>query len=134
MRTYSELCSISEFEERYKYLRVYSLVGVATFGFERWLNQAFYTSTEWRRIRQEVIARDLGCDLGVPGHEIWKDVYIHHMNPISATDVKNHDSSILDPEYLISASLRTHNAIHFGSAEQLDRPAVKRRPGDTKLW
>lgn len=133
-RSYSELIEILTFEERYRYLREYSEVGVATFGFERWLNQAFYTSREWRDIRQEVIARDLGCDLGIEGREVWKKIIIHHMNPLTVRDVTRHDPAILDPEYLISVSLRTHNAIHYGTEEQLDRIQVQRAPGDTKLW
>jgi hypothetical protein len=133
-RTYSDLIEIPDFEGRYDYLREYSNVGAATFGFERWLNQAFYTSREWKRVRQEVIARDLGLDLGVEGHEVWNDIIVHHMNPIASRDVKDHDQAILNPEYLISVSLRTHNAIHFGSADQLERPFTERRRGDTKLW
>jgi hypothetical protein len=134
MRTYTELSQIELFEDRYAYLRVHSAVGVATFGFERWLNQAFYTSTEWKRVRQEVIARDYGRDLGVEGHEVHRAIYVHHMNPIDSRDVKSHDSAILNPDYLISVSFRTHNAIHFGTADQLDKPLVRRRAGDTKLW
>jgi hypothetical protein len=134
IRTYTELCRFESLEERYKYLRAYAQVGIATFGFERWLNQAFYTSIEWRQVRQEVIARDLGCDLGVRGHEVSRKIIIHHMNPISSRDVRAHADEILNPEYLISTSLRTHNAIHFGSIEQLEKPLVPRRFGDTKLW
>lgn len=133
-RSYAELIEISTFEERYRYLREYSEVGVATFGFERWLNQAFYTSREWRDVRQEVIARDLGCDLGIEGREVWKQIIIHHMNPLTVRDVTRHDAAILDPEYLISVSLRTHNAIHYGDESQLDKPLVQRIPGDTKFW
>lgn len=133
-RSYAELIEIPTFEERYRYLREYSEVGVATFGFERWLNQAFYTSREWRDVRQEVIARDLGCDLGIEGREVWKQIIIHHMNPLTVRDVTRHDAAILDPEYLISVSLRTHNAIHYGDESQLDKPLVQRIPGDTKFW
>ena len=133
-RSYSELIDLSSFEERYRYLREYSEVGVATFGFERWLNQRFYTSREWRMVRQEVIARDLGCDLGIEGRAVWRQIIIHHMNPLTSADVVRHDPAILDPEYLISVSLRTHNAIHFGTEDQLDKPLIQRIPGDTKLW
>lgn len=133
-RSYSELIRIPTFEERYRYLREHAGVGVATFGFERWLNQAFYTSSEWRDVRQEVIARDLGCDLGIEGHEVWKQIIVHHMNPLTIHEVRGHESVILDPEYLISVSLRTHNAIHYGTEDQLDKPLVQRAPGDTKLW
>lgn len=134
LRTYTELCGISDFTERFRYLREYSEVGVATFGHERWLNQYFYTSREWRDVRQEVIARDLGCDLGVEGREVWKQIIIHHMNPLTVHDVVQHDRAALDPEFLITTSLRTHNAIHFGNEEQLEQPLVERRSGDTKFW
>lgn len=133
-RSYTELIRIPTFEERYRYLREYSEVGITTFGHERWLNQQFYTSREWRQVRQEVIARDLGCDLGVEGREVFRDIIVHHMNPLNVRDVAWHDEAILDPEYLISVSLRTHNAIHFGNEEQLQKPLVQRAPGDTKLW
>lgn len=134
IRSYSELIRIPTFEERYRYLREHSEVGVATFGFERWLNQAFYTSREWRDAREEVIARDWGCDLGVEGHDVWKQIIVHHMNPLTVREVRGHESMILDPEFLISTSLRTHNAIHYGTEDQLDKPLVQRAPGDTKLW
>jgi hypothetical protein len=133
-RSYSELILIPTFEERYDYLREHSQVGLATFGHERWLNQQFYTSREWRDVRQKVIARDLGCDLGVEGYEVFRDIIIHHMNPLELRDVVRHDEAALDPEFLISTSLRTHNAIHFGSKDQLQTPLVQRAPGDTKLW
>jgi hypothetical protein len=134
IRTYSELSDIQGFEERYEYLRVHSSVGVATFGFERWLNQTFYSSAQWKLVRYEVIARDLGCDLGVKGREIWNKIIIHHMNPIKVLDVTRADPAILDSEYLISTSLRTHNAIHYGDASLLERPFIQRRPGDTTFW
>lgn len=133
-RNYTELARIEGFEERYAYLRVRSSVGIVTFGYERWLNQAFYTSTQWRQIRQEVIARDRGCDLGVEGHDILRQIIIHHMNPMKVRDITSADPSILDPEFLISVSLRTHNAIHYGDASLLEKPLIARRPGDTKLW
>jgi hypothetical protein len=133
-RSYTEFTQIPTFEERYRYLREHSEVGIATFGHERWLNQQFYTSREWRQARQFVIARDVGCDLGVEGHEVFRDIIVHHMNPLNVRDVTRHDSVILDPEYLISVSLKTHNAIHFGTEDQLDKPMAQRAPGDTKLW
>ena len=107
---------------------------MATFGYERWLNQAFYASREWRDVRSEVIARDLGCDLGLEGYEISHGLYIHHMNPIRVQDLREHDDKVLDPEFLITVSHVTHNAIHYGTAASLARPAVTRRQGDTKLW
>jgi hypothetical protein len=133
-RSYTEFIRIPTFEERYRYLREFAEVGIATFGNERWLNQQFYTSREWRDVRQVVIARDLGCDLGVEGREVFRDIIVHHMNPLELRDVRGHDEAILDPEFLISTSLRTHNAIHFGSEDQLAKPMVQRAPGDTKLW
>lgn len=133
-RSYAELCLIQDFTERFRYLSVKASVGVETFGFERWLNQAFYTSTQWRQVRQHVIARDLGCDLGLRGHEIHYRVIIHHMNPMSIQDVTHGDPTILDPDYLITTSHRTHNAIHYGDESLLEKPPVQRRPGDTNLW
>lgn len=133
-RTYSELCEIDDFEGRYKYLRVHAQVGVATFGHERWLNQQFYTSALWRQVRYEVIARDLGCDLGVEGLEVHRALIIHHMNPIGSRDLHESNPDIINPEFLISCSLSTHNAIHYGDVSHLPQPYKPRRPGDTKLW
>jgi len=109
-------------------------VGRPTFGHERWLNQKFYTSREWRNLRNYVIARDNGCDLAVPGYEIHAKLIIHHMNPMDPTDIRHGNDDIFDPEYLITTTLRTHNAIHFGDERQLPKPFVERRAGDTKLW
>lgn len=134
IRSYRELRRIDDFRERYDYLRCNAQVGMATFGHERWLNQAFYTSTQWRQVRQEVIARDRGCDLGVEGYEIHDRIIIHHMNPIALMDLVHGDESVLDPDYLITTSHRTHNAIHYGDESLLIKPFVPRRPGDTKLW
>lgn len=133
-RTFSELLEIPTFEQRYEYLKLDGSVGRDTFGFDRYLNQRFYKSVEWRQIRHNVIARDLGCDLSMPGHEIYGNVLIHHMNPIGPRDIVHHNQDILDPEYLICVSHRTHNAIHYGDENQLDKPWVPRSPGDTKLW
>jgi hypothetical protein len=135
MRTYRELIQIDDLVGRYEYLREYGQVGIDTFGFDRWLNQQFYRSREWRHVRTHVIARDLGCDLGIAGREIWRTApTIHHMNPIKVRDLTGHNPAILDPDSLITVSLRTHNAIHFGTADQLERPLVARRVGDTRLW
>lgn len=134
IRTYSELVGFETFDERFRYLALHGRVGDPTFGWDRWVNQQFYTSTQWRRIRQHVIARDLGCDLAMEGHEIYDKVYIHHMNPMSVQDITHGEESILDPEFLITTTHRTHNAIHYGDERQLPRPLVERRPGDTKLW
>jgi hypothetical protein len=135
IRSYQELITIPEFEDRFRYLSVLSDIGIATFGFERSLNQRFYTSREWRQLRHHVIARDEGLDLGVPGYEIRTKPIIHHMNPITREQVVHGDESILDPEFLITTSLRTHNAIHYGDDRNLREPfVVERRHGDTTLW
>lgn len=134
IRTYSELRSHSTFEERYEYLKLRAVVGEATFGFDRYMNQQFYRSTEWRHVRDVVIARDLGLDLGVDGYEIYDKVIIHHMNPMTAKDLEKGDPRILDPEYLITTTHNTHQAIHYGDKNLLPQPLVERRPGDTALW
>ena len=134
IRTYSELSQIESFEDRFRYLSLAGRVGETTFGFERFLNQKFYRSREWRQIRSAVILRDDGCDLGVPGYEIHRDLLIHHMNPMTRANLRHGDDAILDPEYLITTSHRTHNAIHYGDERLLPRQFVARRPGDTNLW
>lgn len=134
IRSYSELQLLSDFQERFRYLKLRASIGAATFGFDRWVNQQFYTSAQWRHIRQVVIARDLGCDLGVRGYEIHDRPTIHHLNPMNLSDIVDGDSSILDPEYLVTTTLITHNAIHYGADELIPRQATPRRPGDTKLW
>lgn len=134
IRSYSELRKFQTFEERYKYLRLFGIVGDSTFGFDRYINQQFYRSAQWKNIRNHVIARDEGLDLGVEGYEISDRVIIHHMNPMIPQDIIGDNMSILDPQYLITVSHRTHNAIHYGDDSQLAKPLVERRPGDTKLW
>lgn len=134
IRTYSELSRIACFEDRYRYLALSGQVGKSTFGFDRYINQQFYTSTQWRQIRHHIIARDLGCDLGIEGYEIHSRLIIHHMNPMSAIDISEGHSNVLDPEFLITTTHRTHNAIHYGDEKLLPRPLEPRRPGDTKLW
>lgn len=134
VRTYTELCRIRTFEERFEYLALHGVVGQNTFGFDRWVNQEFYTSAEWRLARREVILRDRGCDLGVPGHEIAFGPLVHHMNPLTASDIERGESWIIDPEFLITTNKRTHNAIHFGDAGLLPSTFIERRPGDTNLW
>lgn len=134
IKTYSDLLSFDTLEERYEYLRIGGTVGFATFGHERYLNQQFYTSSEWRRVRQHCIARDLGNDLGVDGHPIHDKVVIHHMNPISPKDIHDRRDDILDLNYLISVSHRTHNAIHYGDASLLPKQFVERSRHDTRLW
>lgn len=134
IRTYSELQELDTFRERFEYLKLDASVGDATFGHDRWLNQEFYRSTLWRRARRDVIARDLACDLGVEGYELYRDVYVHHMNPMTPDSIKHGDPDNLNPEYLITVSLPTHNAIHFGDEGHLPRQLVERRKGDTDLW
>jgi hypothetical protein len=134
IRRYESLRQLDTIEERYAYLRMGGRVADPTFGFDRWMNQQFYTSREWRDLRHYVIVRDGGCDLGVDGYDIHHGLYIHHMNPITVDQIKHHDMSILDPEFLITVSHRTHNAIHYGDDRQLPRPPTVRRAGDTKLW
>lgn len=133
-RSYSELRGLDTFEERFEYLSLGGSVGVHTFGFDRWVNQLFYRSHEWKRIRDVVIVRDEGCDLGVPGYEIMSELLVHHMNPITAEDIKNFEEWIIDPEFLITTTHRTHNAIHYGDRNLLPQAPVERRPGDTRLW
>lgn len=134
IRSYRELRRIETFLERYQYLALRGVVGEATFGFDRHINQRFYRSREWRHLRDEIIIRDEGCDLGVEGHEITGRILIHHMNPMTVNDVVHGDDSILDPEFLICVSHRTHNAIHYGDEGLLPKPVVVRRPGDTRYW
>lgn len=134
IRKYSELRRLETFEERFKYLSLNGVVGRSTFGFDRWLNQEFYTSREWRNSRRETIIRDTGCDLGIEEHEIHHGLLVHHMNPLTVRDIENGESWILDPEFLITTCQKTHNAIHYGDASLLPRPHVQRRPNDTALW
>ena len=135
IRTYSELVRFNTFKERFEYLRLDGRVGVSTFGFDRYLNQRFYRSVEWKQIRDFVISRDSGLDLAFPDHEIYDKIIIHHMNPMSVDDLKTRlTDSFLDSTYLISTSHRTHNAIHYGDSSLLPRVPEERRRGDTKLW
>lgn len=133
-RSYSELVLLKTFEQRYRYLALNGVVGDSTFGHDRYLNQMFYRSREWRQLRHKIIARDEGLDLGVSEHEIYDAIYVHHMNPMVVSDIADGNDDILNPEFLISVSLRTHNAIHYGDERLLAKPLVERRPGDTKLW
>lgn len=133
-RSYSELVKLPTFSERYNYLRLVGQVGSTTFGFDRYLNQSFYTSRDWRQVRHAVIARDSGCDLGLEGYEIFDRVYVHHMNPLTKKQVLAADENMFDLEYLISCTLNTHNAIHYGDPNSLVRLPQERRLGDTTLW
>lgn len=134
IRTYSQLKTFETFDERFEYLKLSGGVGVETFGFDRWINQNFYRSPQWKLARDHVIARDLGRDLGVEGHEIHERILVHHMNPMLPEDIVHGDESILDPEYLITTTHVTHNAIHFGTDAPQRHVLVERRRGDTKLW
>lgn len=134
IKTYSELITLPTFEERFRYLQLEGVVGKSTFGFDRYLNQRFYTSKEWKKIRNEIILRDNGLDLGVEDHEIVGKIYIHHMNPIMAKDIVDQTRYLLDPEFLICVAHSTHNAIHYGDESLLPQPLVERRPNDTCPW
>ncbi|HEY6019248.1 MAG TPA: hypothetical protein VIY48_04905 [Candidatus Paceibacterota bacterium] len=133
-RSYRELRRIDGFEERFRYLSLKGGVGVSTFGFDRYLNQRFYTSREWRQFRHHVIVRDNGCDLGVDGYEIHDRLYVHHMNPIIVDDIVASEDALLDPDNLITTTHGTHNAIHYGDERLLPRKYVPRERGDTRLW
>lgn len=133
-RTYKELRRLDTFEDRYNYLKLDGILGSSTFGFDRWVNQNFYQSREWRRTRDYVIVRDEGCDLGIPGFEIHSGLFVHHMNPITLDDLENGEEWITDPEFLITTSLRTHNAIHYGDINQIPKGPIVRKFGDTTLW
>ena len=122
------------FKERYKYLRLRGFVGEETFGYDRYLNQVFYKSKEWMDIRNYVIIRDNGCDLGIPGHEIHGRILIHHMNPITKEDILNRSEFLLDPEYLISTIKLTHDAIHYGDENLLMDEPIVRTKNDTCPW
>lgn len=134
IRTITELLQIPTFEGRFRYLSLQGQVGSSTFGFDRWINQQFYTSSDWRRARRDVIARDLGCDLAMEGYEIHERIIIHHMNPLTVDDIMHGDDYALNPDFLITTTHRTHNAIHYGDEKLLLRPFASRSSGDTKLW
>jgi hypothetical protein len=119
---------------RFSYLKLNGFVGDKTFGYDRWINQQFYMSAQWRRVRRDVILRDEGCDLGIDGYQIHSGLYIHHMNPMTRDQIVDGDMSILDPEYLITVTHSTHNAIHYGDERLLPRELIERLPGDTRLW
>lgn len=134
IRTYSVLSSLSSFDERFRYLRLGGDVGVETFGFERYLNQRFYSSSEWKKVRDLVIVRDNGCDLGIAGREIYGKILVHHMNPISAKDLEERSDLLLNPEYMICTTHETHNAIHYSNETLLRTSPVVRFRNDTSPW
>lgn len=135
IRSYSELSQLTTFDERFNYLKLNGRVGSDTFGFDRIFNQMFYRSKEWKDVRSFVIVRDNGCDLGMDGHEIiGQKIYIHHINPIMLSDIKNNTKFLLDPEYLITTIHSTHNAIHYGDENLLLLSSVERFKNDTCPW
>ena len=134
-KSYSEMCFLYSFEERFNYLKLYGQVGADTFGYDRYMNQDFYRSSEWKRVRSFVIARDNGCDLGVPGNPIGGRIFIHHINPISQYDIKYATEKLLDPENLVCISMDTHNALHYGDDSILNKnKIIDRLPNDTCPW
>ena len=134
IRTYSELVTLSTFEERFKYLQLNGQVGESTFGFDRYMNQVFYRSQKWKSIRDFVIIRDCGCDLGVEGYDIHGKIIIHHMNPLSTRDIKTESGFLLNPDFLICTTHNTHNAIHYGDENLLVTAPIERTKNDTCPW
>lgn len=134
IKTYSELIRFKTLEERYQYLRIGGRVGEETFGFDRWMNQVFYKDPRWRDIRDEVITRDNGCDLGIEGYDIHGKIFVHHMNPVTKDDILYNFDSLLNPEFLISMSKRTHDAIHYGNEDLLPQSPIVRTRNDTCPW
>ena len=135
IRTYSELIKYDSFEDRFQYLKLDGLVGEETFGYDRYINQIFYNSDEWKRTRRDVIVRDNGCDLGIEGFDIHSKILIHHMNPINVNDIIERSDYLMNPEYLICVSFKTHNAIHYGDEHILDDFGfVERKPNDMCPW
>lgn len=134
IKTYSELIQLKTFEERYRYLRLDSDVGKETFGYDRYLNQVFYSSLEWKKFRRDIIVRDMGCDLGIGGREINGQIFIHHIEPITVDDVLQRKACLLDPENAICSSFNTHNAIHYGDEGLLVLEPIERIKNDTCPW
>lgn len=133
-KSYSELVRYPTFDERFDYLKLAGQVAHTTFGYDRYVNQGFYMSLDWKRARRDVIVRDNGCDLGMPGYEIYSELIVHHMNPMTVDDIVHHEDWILDPEFLICTTKKTHNALHFGNESLLPDVVTARTPNDTKLW
>lgn len=134
-KKYSELKSLNTFDDRFKYLKLNGSVGSDTFGFDRYINQDLYKSREWKSVRNEVIARDDGCDLGIPGRDIHGKIYVHHMNPITVNDIMENPEDVFNPDFLVCVSMDTHNAIHYGDIKYLEKnKLVKRAANDTSPW
>lgn len=135
IKTYSELIMFSTFDERFKYLMLNGQVGKETFGWDRWINQDFYRSKEWKQVRDFVIVRDNGCDLGIPDRKLSSGIFVHHINPISIDDIENSTRYLLDPEFLITVSKETHDALHYGNEDILKRyQLIERKPNDICPW
>lgn len=134
IKTYSELAKLTTFEKRYEYLRLGGKVGEDTFGFDRYLNQIFYKDQEWLSIRDKIIIRDNGCDLGIPDREINGKILVHHMNPITKEDILSKSKYLLDPEFLICTTKNTHDAIHYGDSSILIIKPIERTKNDTCPW
>lgn len=134
MKNYRELIRLPTIEERYEYLRIGGQVGHETFGFNRYLNQAFYTSDEWKKLRRDAIVRDNACDLGVEGFDIYKCIMVHHIIPITVEDILKRNPLVLSLDNVICCSRQTHQAIHYGDVSLLPRSPIERRPGDHILW
>lgn len=136
MRTYTELSKLKTRKERFEYLKLNGVVGEETFGWDRYLNQILYKDSRWLNVRDKVIARDLGCDLGLQGYDIPNGVRIlvHHMNPITKEDIMNRFDDVINPEYLITTTKKTHDAIHYGSEDPLSYAPVIRTKNDTCPW
>lgn len=134
MKSYQDLMTLPTFEERFHYLETGNRVGEATFGYERWLNQKFYSSNEWRKVRRQIAIRDDGCDLGCEDYPISGRIHVHHINPITAEDIQNNDPKLFDPNNLISTSELTHKALTYGSYDDLPKPYIPRSMHDTSPW
>lgn len=134
IKTYSEVIKMNDFQDRFEYLKLKGVVGKETFAFDRWLNQKFYSGPTWRRLRDEIIIRDDGCDLAMPDRKIHGKIFIHHINPVNVDDIVERSEYLLNPDFLICCSKRTHDAIHYGDASLLVLDPVERKPGDTIPW
>lgn len=134
IRTYSELIRLKTFEERFEYLKLDGTVGESTFGFDRYLNQMFYTSIEWRNFRRDIILRDNGCDLAIPGLDIVGKIFIHHLNPLTKEDILNRTEYLMNPEFVVCTSKLTHDAIHYGDSNLLPKGPIERKRNDTCPW
>lgn len=134
IRTYSELIQLKTFEERFEYLKLDGTVGESTFGFDRYLNQMFYTSIEWRNFRRDIILRDNGCDLAIPGLDIIGKIFIHHLNPLTKEDILNRTEYLMNPEFVVCTSKLTHDGIHYGDSNLLPKGPIERKRNDTCPW